>query len=258
MWYLITLPVGTKWDKMGKSVFFTFWDKMATGGSDPLFRGGSRGGRMTSMRFMSGVGGYPPMVVILAGLHPAAVYSPGGVGGSKILTTFSPTGAARISATGAGSELETPRRGLRVHRYHTRQASWVSQPSRDPGATKARRMTSKCERERRWNRSSPSAQRSSGIWCGKPRQMGSPLWVGLFFSMCWRRWNRSQLAIPPRTPLGDRLGGHRAAASTGSEGGQPDDGLRGRPASQDRSPGPPTGPAERPPGRARLTRRRAR
>ena len=83
LWYLITLPVGTKWDKMGKSVFFTFWDKMATGGSDPPFRGGSRGGRMTSMRFMSGVGGYPPMVVILAGLHPAAVYSPGGWVGRK-------------------------------------------------------------------------------------------------------------------------------------------------------------------------------
>ena len=135
-----------------------------------------------------------------------------------------------MSAKGRGSELETPRRGLRVHRYHDRQASWVSQPSRDPGATKARRMTSKCERERRWNRSSPSAQRSSGIWCGKPRQMGSPLWVGLFFSMCWRRWNRSQLAIPPRTPSATasaatarppRRAQREASQMTGSEGGQP-------------------------------------
>ena len=158
-----------------------------------------------------------------------------------------------MSAKGRGSELETPRRGLRVHRYHDRQASWVSQPSRDPGATKARRMTSKCERERRWNRSSPSAQRSSGIWCGKPRQMGSPLWVGLFFSMCWRRWNRSQLAIPPGPPDGPP-GGHRAAASTGSEGGQPDDGLRGRPA-----PGPPTGTGPTgPPGPRRVREARGR
>ena len=153
-----------------------------------------------------------------------------------------------MSADDGGSELETPRRGLRVHRYHDRQASWVSQPSRDPGATKARRMTSKCERERRWNRSSPSAQRSSGIWCGKPRQMGSPLWVGLFFSMCWRRWNRSQLAIPPRTPSATasaatarppRRAQREASQMTGSEGGQPRDPHRDR---SDGSTGPPEGP----------------
>ena len=43
LWYLITLPVGTKWDKMEKSVFFTFWDKMGSGGSDPHPMGGPGG-----------------------------------------------------------------------------------------------------------------------------------------------------------------------------------------------------------------------
>ena len=195
---------------------------MGQNGQGGHFEGGPGGGiaKVAGPDPSANSGAKSRLGLILAGLHPAAVYSPGGVGGSKILTTFSPTGVARMSAAGCGSELETPRRGLRVRRYRQQQASWVSQPSRDPGATKARRMTSKCERERRWNRSSPSAQRSSGIWCGKPRQMGSPLWVGLFFSMCWRRWNRSQLAIPPRTPRRPPRRPPRGRL----------DGLRGRPA----------------------------
>ena len=51
-----------------------------------------------------------------------------------------------------------------------------------------------------------------------------PLEMGWSLS-CWRRWNRSQFGA-----FDGPLDGHRAAASTGSEGGQPDAGLRGRPA----------------------------
>ena len=251
MWYLITLPVGTKWG--------LFWDKMGQNGGGPKWPVGTkwRSGAGPGALLWGPGGGGDAGAPRLARPRAYNCHWRRGVGGGQCLQTRSgfpfverprrsdPARSAASARKGVG---DTERDAQRSEVAGTAPDKRLGCRS-DAATRKRRARRSDGKRERR-GKAEPTRPSAPAIRPESIRGQSRGAWDPPCSSLLPAEQLAQTEAKPAHPVRGrrhpdDHRDDRRAAASTGSEGGQPDDGLRGRPATSAapprRVPGPSPG-----------------